>query len=245
MQTIIYYIIPLVILITLVFVFFKFKKTNFLSTGSQSVSTMNATSADNQMATLAEKLGLNHEDASIQTSEKMLLNSGNRLWGIYQGVKVEIIMGGYAKEAAKTPITASYSYEYKITKEINFEVDNPNNLHFEIIQKNKHLVTQATGKASFDTHLSCSGNVDLPHEFLEFCGKIGWMNLKLNDNVLTFTDSFFEDTMASKGTMSAVEAINPIWKTSARNFNIDYENVIEFTNQIILLIEQLQLKKIN
>jgi hypothetical protein len=173
----------------------------------------------------------------------MLMNSGSRLRGLYRGVNVDIIMGGYAKEAEFTPLTAAYSYEYKITKEFNFEVSNTMNKSFEIILKNKNIVSQPTGIASFDNVFSYLGDLRVPDEYLEYFGKMGWINLKLKGNVLKFTDSFFEDTMAAKGTMSAVGAINPVWKCSARNFNIDFDNVINFINKIIELIELLNIKK--
>jgi len=152
-------------------------------------------------------------------------------------------MGGYAREAEHTPLTSLYTYEYKITKEFNFEVSNSSNKSFEIILKNKNIISQPTGVPSFDSVCLCLGDSKIPNEYLEYFGNMKWMNFKLNGNVLKFTDSFFEDTMATKGTTSAVSAINPVWKCSSRNFDIDYENVINFIDKIINLIEVLNLKK--
>jgi hypothetical protein len=245
MQTIVNYIIPVAILIFFVIVFLKFRKKAPGSAGSpySSGGTASSGSGDTQMPKLAEMMGLKFEDASLPSSEKMLMNSGSRLRGEYRGVNVDIIMGGYAKEAEFTPLTAAYSYEYKITKEFNFEVSNTMNKSFEIILKNNNIVSQPTGVFSFDSVFSYIGDLRIPDEYLDYFGMMGWMNLKLSGNVLKFTDSFFEDTMATKGTMSAVGAINPIWKCSARNFNIDFENVIDFINKIIDMIEVLNIKK--
>lgn len=245
MQTLVNYIIPVAVLIFFIIIFLKFRKKAPGITGSpySGGGSTSLGSGDTQMPKLAEMMGLKYEDASLPSSEKMLMNSGSRIRGLYRGVNVDIIMGGYAKEAEFTPLTAAYSYEYKITKEFNFEVSNTLNKSFEIILKNKNIVSQPTGIASFDSVFSYLGDLKIPDEYLEYFGNIGWMNLKLKGNVLKFTDSFFEDTMATKGTMSAVGAINPIWKCSARSFNIDYNNVINFVNKLIDLIEVLNIKK--
>ncbi len=245
MQPIVNYIIPLIVLVFFILVFLKFRKKTPGATGSvySAGGSNNAGAGDTQMPKLAEMMGLTYEDASLPTTEKMFMNSGSRVKGNYKGVNVDIIMGGYAKEAEHTPLTATYAYEYKITKEFNFEVSNPQNKSFEIVIKNKNIVSQPTGVASFDSILLLLGDLRVPDEYLEYFGKMGWMNLKLKGNLLKFTDSFFEDTMATKGTMSAVGAVNPVWRSSSRNFNIDYANVISFIDKLIELIEILNIKK--
>ncbi len=245
MQTIVNFIIPLAVLIFFIIVFTKFRKKTPGAASSPYSSGGNSSSdsGDTQLPKLAEMMGLTFEDARIPTNDKTLMNSGSRLKGIYRGVNVDIIMGGYAKEAEFTPLTATYSYEYKITKEFNFEVSNPQNKSFEVILKNKNIVSQSTGISSFDSLFSFLGDLRIPDEYLEYFGTMGWMNLKLSGNVIKFTDSFFEDTMATKGTMIAIGAINPVWKCSARSFNIDYDNVISFVNKLVDLIEVLNIKK--
>jgi hypothetical protein len=244
METIVNVIIPVVVLIFFIVVIIIFRK-KAPGTGTQyNPSGSSASSAvDNQFPKLASMLGLSYEDTKVPNDKNTLMNVGSRLKGTYRDVYIDIIMGGYARESDHTPLTAAYSYEYKITKEFNFEVNNPSNKSFEIILKNKNIVSQPTGAVSFDSALMYIGDVKIPNEYLEYFGNMKWMNLKLKGNVLKFTDSFFEDIMETKGTMTAVGAVNPVWKSSSRNFNVDYDNVKNFIDKIIDLIEALDIKK--
>ncbi len=236
-------IFSIVIAGLLIIAFLKFRNSSIFSMEIGGTSSLNASNDtfNVELKSLAEKMGLNYEDASIKTSEKMLLNTGSRLFGNYKNVSMEIIMGGYAKQSANTPLTSSFSYEYKITKEFRFEVANPKNHFFELTPKNKNIVSRDTGVFSFDSQFSYVGDMNLPESFLNYVAQLGWMNLKLKNNQLTFTDSFFEDTMASKGAHAALDAINPVWKCTSRNFTIDSAQVISFIDALIELINQLEI----
>ncbi|MBI5401825.1 MAG: hypothetical protein HY959_00345 [Ignavibacteriae bacterium] len=197
---------------------------------------------ENKMPELAAFLGLSYKNIAPPSDKKTFMNTGDKIFGKYRDVEVEIVMSATARESDHTPLLATYAYDFSSTKYFAFKVNNSGNKSFNILPKNKNLIANPTGINSFDSSLSYTGDAIVPKTYLEFIGSMNWMDLSLRNNVLLFNDSFSEHIINTKGSMAMMSAVHPVWNTSAKNFQIDFNNVKAFLDKIIDLIEEMGMK---
>lgn len=241
METIFNVIIYIVVGIFLLIIFLKFKKpSNSLKTSTNNSNKVSSPAS--KFPELAGYLGMKYEDNKAEGNGDLLLNSAERIHGIYDGTYIDINYGGYAKEVKSFNIAYSFSYEYSINKSISFSVKNSGK-EFVIMPLNKNIVPNPTGIKEFDKNLFYSGNVTLPKEYLEYFSEMKWMNLHLKDDKILFIDSYYEDISASKGGMAMMTAVHPVFKVSAQNFNsFKFEDFKNFLDKILELINTLELR---
>lgn len=193
---------------------------------------------ENKMPVLAQELGLKYQEATNEGNDgKTIMNTGCEMYGEYRHHKMEIAMGVTAKHIGLS--IGSYSYSMK--KLIAFEVANPDGKSFHIQPKSKNIIAKDTGERNFDEKLMLSGNTEIPNEYLNYFGNLGWLNLKLENNHLVFNDTFYEDLMQSEGVSTMMIARHPIWESTPQNPEISVDKVKEFIDKIIDLSESLKL----
>ncbi len=226
----------------IVFIYLKFgnRSAGLLAKKGADVNT--AGGYKSQMPELAAFLGLAHQDIAPPADNKTFLNTGDKIYGKYRDVEVEIVMSAFARESDHTSLTAIYSYDFSSTKYFAFKVNNAGNKSFSILPSNKNLVSNPTGVESFDLCLSYTGDMIVPKSYLDYFGKMKWMDLSLKNGVLVFNDSFSEHIINTKGSMAMMSARHPVWNTTAQNFQTDMNNVKSFIDKIIDLIEETGMK---
>lgn len=220
--------------IIVVFVFLKFGKTRKDFPGNPGYK---GPKPENQMPGLAGFLGLNYQDIAPPSDNKTLYNTGDRIYGTYRGIDMEIVYTNFTRESNYVPIGYTYAYDYSINKYFAFKVCNPHNKAFSINTISPGLVIAPTGNELFDKSLAITGDIIIPDDFIRYFGNLGWMKLSLKKDVLIFNDSFYEDLSNTKGGMAMISAVHPVWKTSSKNTVIDYNNIKIFIDKLVDLIE--------
>jgi len=236
-------VIIAVVIIAIVVIYLKFgNKSAGILSGLGGASSSGNSAYVSKMPELASFLGLQYKDISPPSDKKTFMNTGDKVFGIYRGVEMEIVMSATARESDTTSLIYTYAYDYSSSKYFAFKVNNPGNKYFSITPKNKNLVSNPSGINSFDSFLAYLGDTIVPITYLEYFGNMQWMDLSLKNNVLVFNDSFSEYIINTKGSLAIMNAVHPIWKSSAKNFQIDFNNVKAFIDKIINLIEETGMK---
>lgn len=242
MESIFNIVLFVVVGAVIVFILLKFGNRNTGLLAKKDTPGTSTGGYTSKMPELAAFLGLNYKDIAPPSDKKTLMNTGDKIFGKYRDVEIEIVMSSVARESDHTPLLATYAYDFSTTKYFAFKVNNSGNKSFNIFPKNKNQITKQSGISSFDTSLSYTGDDIVPKNYLESFGKMGWMDLSLKNNVLLFNDSFSEYIINTKGSLAMMSAVHPIWNTSAKNFQIDFNNVKQFLDKIIDLIEETGMK---
>ncbi len=193
------------------------------------------------MPELAKKLGLKYQDLSHhKDTTKNIMDVGSKIFGEYKGVKIEIAMHMRA-DHENVPLGYQSAYSYKSERWIKIDVKNPEKKKFAVMPKSKNAVIKPSGNQNFDEKLMLDGNLKIPSSFLSYFADIGWMNLKLSGETLTFNDNFYDQFQSGLKGMEMMSVVHPIWKTSATNWKPDLDNVQEFIDKLIKLCEETEL----
>lgn len=226
----------------ILFVLLKFGNRNAGLLAKKSASGNADSGYKSKMPELASYLGLSYKDIAPPSDKKTFMNTGDKIFGKYRDVEIEIVMSATARESDHTPLLATYAFDFSTSKYLAFKVNNPGNKSFNIFPSNINQITNPTGIELFDSCLSYTGDSIVPKTFLEYFGKMKWMDLSLRNGVLLLNDSFSEYIINTKGSMAMMSAVHPIWNTSAKNFQIDFNYVKTFLDKIINMIEETGMK---
>ncbi|MBP9717963.1 hypothetical protein KBD59_01580 [Candidatus Gracilibacteria bacterium] len=191
--------------------------------------------AENPLPAFAAAMGLQYQDLSDGSAgdKKVFMDIGSRVYGTYKGFPVEMIFSTKAREADKTPISAQYSYSYSIQKTVTFTVTNADGKHFEVLPKSEQIVSTPTGRSAFDAKLVVTGDNILPGTVLDYFGQLGWMNLTLKGNALTFHDSFLEQFTGVTAYSRIMSSVHPVWGTTIQKPAFDLEKGRAFFDKMV------------
>jgi len=196
--------------------------------------TMDKAKAENPMPKLAELLGIQYEDIS-KKDKNTIMDMGDYLHGEYRGIQIEMI---YTMNSSHADTLVKRGLSYSVQKITKLKINNKDNKSFQIESKNNKVASKATGINKFDEQISLIGDNILPREFLQYCAELGWMNLKLKGNTLTFNDDYMQQFTGYK----ILKAVHPIFKTSTKNPYADIHTLKAFIDKLIDLIEELEMK---
>lgn len=194
---------------------------------------------ENRMPELAAALGLSYEDLTPQEKgKKEIYNVGSRVYGNYQHVPLEMVMASRAVHSDGVAIAYSYTMERRIT----LTVKNPSEKSLEIRPKDNAVVAEPTICPPFNEKLTLTGTAKVPREFLDYCAGLGWMNLKLKGDRLTFIDDYYDQFQGVSGGLKMMNAVHPVWGTSVKDFNrFEISRIRDFIDHLVGLAKGLGL----
>lgn len=177
---------------------------------------------------LADALRLNYEKIEKPDGKDIVSGGGTKIYGKYKNHDIEIIWFSYTK------------IKYQLGKNVmEYLIDNHISIKGEKTSENWVIspiskpVTKPTGVVEFDNILTISGNHSFTHQDFQFIASFGWMNLKMQNGILTFSDDFNEFIQNTKGVTAMTKVVHPLWHTSTANLTIDIPNVINFIDFLI------------
>lgn len=180
---------------------------------------------------LATRLGCTATVVEKPADPKVWQGGGMILQGTYQGVPLELRFLHETRDASSGLTTA---YTYKIDHRVT--VGLPQAKRFAIAPREAALATTPTGVAAFDTALQLTGDAGgVSHAHLEALAAYGWMHLEATAAGLALVDNFTEYNQQTKGSMSMLSAVHPIWKTSARNPRLDLDSAVAFVDLLLAI----------
>lgn len=199
--------------------------------------------AQDMMPALAKKLGITYKDLSTHRDTKdNIMDVGGKITGEYREIPMEIVMHGRADQA-NVPIGYKYAYTYSSERYIKFKVKNKDKKHFHIFMKDEGAVTKPSGKKEFDDEgLALTGNVKIPGKYLDEFAKMGWMDLRLEEDTLILNDTFYDQFQSALKAMKMLTVTHPVWGTSVKNPQMVVEDVVDFIDLLVDLIEEIGVK---